>query len=132
MKKFIQKTWDSILAHAPFLTGLFLGMGIVLYGFILFRPDPPQYDEVRITTHLTIADVEKEGIGFFAFNLLHNAGYTLIKTTRLDLIAEIEDRLDDPETEQMTLRLVKENDHSLWGEPGWRLSVQSEYIKTYQ
>ena len=56
----------------------------------------------------------------------------VIETQYPNLLAELAKRLEDSETAEISLRLVKKGDHSLWGEPGWRLFVESEFVKTYQ
>jgi len=56
---------------------------------------------------------------------------TIVKRRYQKLLEEVIKRLGDPETEEIILRHVKKGDHPMWGKPGWRMSVKSEFIKTY-
>ena len=144
---------ERLANRFPFLHGAFVGASIVLGGAFFLWPDPPQYNEIEVTVQMQqpehidavrleylkdvgaedeLNEIRQHGIAWLSFTILHKKGYTLIKTSRLELIAEIEDRLDDPETRNIRLMLIGENSNSTWGKPGWRLSVESEYIKTYQ
>jgi len=137
MKKLIQKMFNCLEHQAnrhPFLHGAFIGGFIILGGAFFLWPDKPQYQEVKVTANLTMGEVFPDSpanIGSLCFTILHDTGYILIKTSRFELIKEIEERLDDPETRNIRLMRVTEGHHSMWGPPGWRLSVESEFIKTY-
>jgi len=55
----------------------------------------------------------------------------VIETQYPNLLAELALRLENPETEEMSLRFVQKTDHPMWGKSGWRLSVRSKFLKTY-